>query len=172
MAHLSVQARCNGADLARSAVDGEHVWNGDVWTLVQDPVVHKAVGHRAVVGVDRGHAHHWCACSENGKIHTAVWMRCEMTRSIFISGVKYENILLYESLAKMSFLAFCQCNKMINYEQTRNRFRRARFLTSSKEKNNGSMIQPITLDKNSQLSLFRFRWPFDAASHTSLFPLL
>lgn len=56
--HLSVQARCDGADLARRPVDGEHVGNGDVWTLVQDPVMHEAVGHGAVISIDRSHAHH------------------------------------------------------------------------------------------------------------------
>lgn len=56
--HLSVQACCDGADFSRSSVDGKHVGNGDVWVLVQDPVVHETVGHGAVVSIDRSHAHH------------------------------------------------------------------------------------------------------------------
>ena len=57
---LSVQAGCHRYDVSGLAVDGEHVGDGAVGRLGQNPVAHHAVGRGVVIGVESRHVHHIC----------------------------------------------------------------------------------------------------------------
>lgn len=61
---LSVQAGCHCHYVSSLAVDGEHVGDGAVGRLREDPVAHHAIGCGGVIRVGGRDLHHGGACGE------------------------------------------------------------------------------------------------------------